>query len=117
VAVEVDDADGTVGAVDGAEEGKGYRVVAAQGDDSGEGLAILGRAFLLGVCLGLAGEDAVVAFFDLVEGVGVVVSGVMLVTLVGFGTVSSVPYEVTGMSPQSSTVAQLLKGFVSRGTL
>lgn len=26
-------------------------------------------------------------------------------------------YEVTGMSPQSNTVAQLLKGFVSRGTL
>jgi hypothetical protein len=26
-------------------------------------------------------------------------------------------YEVTGMSPQSSTVAQLLKGLVSRGTL
>lgn len=26
-------------------------------------------------------------------------------------------YEVTGMSPQSRTVAQLLKGFVSNGTL
>lgn len=26
-------------------------------------------------------------------------------------------YEVTGMSPQSRTVAQLLNGFVSRGTL
>ena len=26
-------------------------------------------------------------------------------------------YEVTGMSPQSNTVAQLSKGFASRGTL
>jgi hypothetical protein len=26
-------------------------------------------------------------------------------------------YEVTGISPQSKTVAQLLKGFVSNGTL
>lgn len=26
-------------------------------------------------------------------------------------------YDVTGMSPQSRTVAQLLKGFVARGTL
>lgn len=39
VGVEMDDADGTVGFCDGAEEGEGYGVVAAEGDDAGEGAA------------------------------------------------------------------------------
>ena len=34
VRVEVDDADGAVGFVDGAEEGEGYGVVASEGDDA-----------------------------------------------------------------------------------
>ena len=56
------------------------------------------------------------ALLDLVKRKGVVVSrmGVNTPTserLIGF------PYEVTGISPQSRTVAQLLKGFVSSGTL
>lgn len=74
--IEVDYGDGTVCTVDGAEEGKGDGVVAAEGDDSWEGLAVLGGSFLFGVCGWGAGEDAVVAFFDLVEGPCVVISGV-----------------------------------------
>jgi hypothetical protein len=74
--IEMDYGDGTVGAVDGAKEGEGNCVVTAEGDDSGEGLAILGGAFLFGVCGWGAGEDAVVAFFNLMEGPCVVVSGV-----------------------------------------
>lgn len=37
VRVEMDDADGTVGFIDGAEEGKSYGVVAAEGYDAWEG--------------------------------------------------------------------------------
>lgn len=48
-------------------------MVAAEGDDSWQGLTVLCGALLLGVCGGGAGEDAVVAFFDLVEGPCVVV--------------------------------------------
>lgn len=75
VAVEVDDRDGPVGAVDGAQQRQGDGVVAAEGDDARERLAELGRARLLGVRLGRAREDVVVPLFDLVEGVGVVVPG------------------------------------------
>lgn len=73
--VEVDHANGAVGAVDGAQQGQGDGVVAAEGDDTRQGLAVLGRAGLVGVGLGLAAQDGVVAFLDLVEGVGVVVRG------------------------------------------
>lgn len=56
-------------------------------------------------------------FFDLVQGVGVVVPEAVLASLARRGAGRGDAHEVTGMSPQSSTVAQLLKGFVSRGTL
>ena len=72
--IEVDNRDGAVGAVDGAQEGEGYGVIAAEGDDSGKCLAVLRGTFLFGVCGRGAGEDAVVTFFDLVEGPGVIVS-------------------------------------------
>ena len=71
--VEVDYGDGTVGTVDGTKEWEGDGVVAAEGDDSWQGLTVLCGAFLLGVCGGGAGEDAVVAFFDLVEGPCIVI--------------------------------------------
>lgn len=73
MAVKVNNRYRTVGAVDGTQQREGDGVVASQRDDPRQGLAVLGRAFLLSVCLGGAGEDAVVAFLDLVEGVGVVV--------------------------------------------
>lgn len=72
--VEVDYGDWAVGAVDGAEEGEGDGVVAAEGDYAGEGLAVLCWSFLFCICGWGAGEDAVVSFFDLVESPGVVVS-------------------------------------------
>lgn len=117
MAVKVDDGDRPVGAVDGPQQGEGDGVVAAEGDDARERLALDGRAALVGVGRRGAGEDAVVAVFDLLERPGVVVTWWGLVGgwwgEVGLGG----SYEVTGMSPQSSTVAQLLKGFVLRGTL
>jgi hypothetical protein len=53
-------------------------------------------------------------FFNLLEGPGVIVSEIVSIGTKVCGTGA---YEVTGMSPQSRTVAQLLKGFVSKGTL
>lgn len=67
------------------------------------------------------------ALFDLLDCVGVVVAGVCWVSLafglfffpmmMMMGGKGSEAYDVTGISPQSRTLAQLLKGFVSSGTL
>ena len=55
------------------------------------------------------------AFFDLLDCIGVVISekpSEPLLMRMSYET-----YDVTGISPQSRTVAQLLKGLASRGTL
>lgn len=75
VRVEVYDADGTVGLVDGAEERERDGVVAAEGYDARECPFVLGWADLLGIGGGCAGEEAVVALLDLLDCVGVVVAG------------------------------------------
>ncbi len=49
-------------------------MVAAEGDDTRQGFAVLGGPDLVSIGLGLAGEEGVVAFFDLVKGPGIVVS-------------------------------------------
>lgn len=54
MAVEVDDADGAIGAVDTPQQGEGDGVVAAKGDDAGEGFALFGGAFFVGVGEGFA---------------------------------------------------------------
>ena len=79
VGVEVYDADGTVGFVDGAQEGKRDGVVAAKGYDAREGLLVLCRADLFCVGGRCAHEEAVVTVFDLLNCVGVVVAGDMSV--------------------------------------
>ena len=75
VGVEVDYGDWAVGFVHAAEERECDGVVTAEGDDTGEGLALGRRARSQGVGGWLAHEDAVVAFFDLLDGEGVVVAG------------------------------------------
>ena len=72
--VEVDDADGTVGLVDGAEEGERDGVVASEGYDAGECLFAFGGADLVCVCGGRAGEEAVMTLFDLLDCVSIVVA-------------------------------------------
>ena len=67
-----------------------------------------------GVCSGLAHEHAVVAFFDLVKCPGVIVTSRVSSRLV---ELRHHTYDVTGMSPQSMTVAQSLNGLASNGTL
>jgi hypothetical protein len=75
--VEVDHSDWTVSTVHGAQDGERDGVVAAHGDDTWEGLAFFRQPGFFGVGGGLAHEDAVVAFFDLVDGPVRVVSVVV----------------------------------------
>lgn len=78
VRVEMYDADGTVGLVDGAEKGECNGVVASEGYDAGECPFVLGWADLLGIGGGCAHEEVVVTVLDLLDCVGVVVAGDVL---------------------------------------
>jgi len=115
VGIEVDYADGTVGFVHRAEEGQCDCVVAAECYEAGECFLFKGGADFCCVCHGGTHEEGVVTFFDLLYGVCIVVSVRLSVLLNVCGMRGT--YEVTGISPQSRTVAQLLKGLASRGTL
>jgi len=75
MAVKVDDGDRTVGLVHAAEQGQRDGVVSAKGNDTGQGLALGRRSDLLRVGGRLTHENAVVALFDLLDGIGVVVPG------------------------------------------
>ena len=76
VGVEVDDADGSVGFGDGAEEGQGDGMVSAKGYDAGEGLFVFGGADLVRIRGRCAHEETVVPFLDLLDCVGIVVAGI-----------------------------------------
>ena len=81
VRVEVYNADGTVGLVDGAEKGKRDGVVAAEGYDAGECPFVLGWADLFGIGGGCAHEEVVVTVLDLLDCVDVVIAGDILSVL------------------------------------
>lgn len=119
VGVEVDDRNGPVGPVDRPQQGQRDGVVSAERDDPGQGLALLRRAELVGVGGWLAGQDAVVTLLDLVKSPCVIVPRAQVCQHVRVKVCwdEDTTHEVTGISPQSSTEAQLLNGFVSRGTL
>lgn len=116
VRVEVDDGDGAVCFVHAPEQRESDGVVASEGDDTWEDFSVLGDADVVGFRCGCPHEDAVVAFFDLLEGPFVVVSASQSAVYLGCRLKWST-YEVTGISPQSITFAQLLNGFASSGTL
>lgn len=66
----------------------------------------------------LAGQDTIVAFLDLMDSICIIISNMTISNPTPIrNTGSRSPYEVTGISPQSRTVAQLLNGFAARGTL
>jgi hypothetical protein len=116
--VEVDDRDGTVFAVDGAEEGECDGMVTSQSDQTRQCLAHLRRARLVGMCVWSAAQEQVVALLDLLERIGVVVPANTSAPILKIPeTVRWFTYEVTGMSPQSITLAQELNGFAASGTL
>ncbi len=96
-------------------------MVSTQRDHTGQRLATLGGADLGSIRCWRPREDAVVALFNLVQSICVIVSARLVRGTRSTREPRSWPngdsYEVTGISPQSSTVAQLLNGFVSNGTL
>lgn len=53
-------------------------MVAAEGDDAGQSFAVLSRPFLLRIRGRGAAEDRVVSFFDLLEGIGVIVARIQM---------------------------------------
>jgi len=116
VRIEVDHRDRAIGTVYGAQEGKSDSVITTKSNDSRESLALLGRTDGLGIGFGSAGEDGVMPFLDLFQGVVVVVA-VAGAQYSGHQEARTGTYEVTGISPQSMTVAQELKGLALRGTL
>ena len=90
-------------------------MVATKRDDARQGLALDCGAPLVRICRGRAREDLEMAVLNLLEGPSVVVSSSL--SVLGVSAKRNATHDVTGISPQSSTVAQLLKGLVLRGTL
>jgi hypothetical protein len=72
-----------VGFVDAPEQWERDGVVTTERDDTREGLAGLADAWLLGCGVGGTGQEGIVAIFNLLEGVCVVVAG-SLVLVLGF---------------------------------
>lgn len=96
VTVKVDDGDGSVSSVDRLQKGRRDGVITAKCDHMGQGFGLDRRTPLVRICCRGARED-------------VRPSSICPRTKV-------LLYDMTGMSPQSSTVAQLLKGLVLKGT-
>ena len=81
VGIEMNDADGAIGFVYGAEQRERDCMVTAQSDDAGKGFAFLCRANFVCVGLGAAHEKSVMAVLDLLDGVGVVITGMGVLEL------------------------------------
>lgn len=111
--VKVDDSDRSVGLVHATQKWQSDGVVASKRDDTRQCLTVLGDTCCLSISCWLSHEDAVVPMLDLFNGPSIVVAILGQQRL----WTGSFTYDVTGMSPQSMTVAQLLKGFAARGTL
>ena len=117
MAVEVNHADGTVVTVDGAEERKSNGVVTSKSDQTRECFSLLGWAGLVSMGVRCAAQEEVVAFLDLLERVRIVVPFHYVNTYNLELVYIKCAYEVTGISPQSMTLAHELKGFAFNGTL
>lgn len=75
MAIKVNHRNRTICLVNAAQQRKGDGVVASHGDNPRQGLAGLGEAVFISIGVRLAHEDAVVAFFDLLDGPCVIVPG------------------------------------------
>jgi len=116
--VEVDDGYGAVSAVHASEEREGDGVVASECYDARKRFAVFRDPEFAGVGRGVTHEDAVVAFFDLVDRPGVVVAWFIVSSSREIDTAwLRISYDVTGISPQSSTFAHELNGLAAKGTL
>jgi hypothetical protein len=72
--VEMDDRDGSVSLVHGAQKRQSYSVVTSEGQDTRQCLSMLGDASHVCVSSRLTHQDTVVAFFDLLQSPLVVVT-------------------------------------------
>ena len=119
VAVKVNDGDGSISPINGSKQGKSDGVVAAESNDARKGLALFRRSSLIGIGGRTPGEDVEMTFFNLVQSPSVVISSISRSAPQHHtgNRLWSKTHEVTGISPQSRTVAQLLNGFVFKGTL
>lgn len=75
VAVKVNNRDRAVSTVDGPQQGKGDGVVTAHSDDTGESLALDGRATLVGVGGRRTTENVEMALLNLGKSPSIVVTG------------------------------------------
>lgn len=73
MAVEVDDTDGAIMAVNRAKERKSNGVVASQSDQTWQCSALLGRTGLVGMSMRCTAQKKAVALFDLLKRISVVV--------------------------------------------
>ncbi len=62
-----------VSSVDGTQQGESDGVVTSEGYDARQGLAVLCRAEFFGACHGRAGEEIVVAMFNLLQSPSIVI--------------------------------------------
>lgn len=67
--------DGAVGLVHTAKQRQSNGVIPSHGDHSGQGPACSRNARLARIAGGLTHQDAIVAFFNLLDGPGIVVAG------------------------------------------
>ena len=74
--IKVDYGDGAIGSIHAAEQRKRDSMITAEGYYARQSLAMLGRSDLPCVGSRCAHEDAVVAFFDLLDGPSIVVPNV-----------------------------------------
>lgn len=113
--VEVDHSNRAVRTVNGSKQRKRDGMVATESDDPRQSLSLLGWSNFGGICDWCSRENVVVTLLDLSECELIVVT--VIVNMVPSPTRPRETYDVTGISPQSRTVAQLLNGLVARGTL
>lgn len=79
MAVKVDDTDGTVVTVYGAEKRESNGVIASKSYQAGQRSPLLGRPRLFSMGVGRSAQEQVVAFLDLLERKGIIVSVVISV--------------------------------------
>jgi hypothetical protein len=78
MAIEMNNTDRTIGAVDAAEERESDGVVATQGNQPWKRLALLRPPFDACIGLGLTGEERIMAFFNLLKSIGIVITITMV---------------------------------------
>jgi hypothetical protein len=74
MAVEVDDTDGTIVAVDGTKKRKSNGVITSQGDQTGQCSALLGRTGLVSVSMRRPAQQKAVTLLDLLKRISIIVS-------------------------------------------